>query len=232
MSRDLMDLETGKFVFHYPGEEDPEPETEAEQPAEPEPGEPEPEISAEQSISEPEEYTEDAEEEEQETEVRISRFFRFIIRLAILAVILYGLFTYVLGLFTSYDDRMYPFINDGDIVITYRLGKVKPGDAILYRNPDTGNTSVSRIAAEGAETIDISEAGEVLISGTPSALTVYEATEKAHTGTITYPYTMTEGGYFLLNDHRAVDIDSRQFGEIKKDALLGKVILVIRWKGF
>jgi type IV secretory pathway protease TraF len=43
---------------------------------------------------------------------------------------------------------------------------------------------------------------------------------------------MTEGGYFLLNDHRAVDIDSRQFGEIKKDALLGKVILVIRWKGF
>lgn len=227
-----MDLETGKFVFHYPGEEDPEPETEAEQPAEPEPGEPEPEISAEQSVSEPEKYTEDAEEEEQETEVRIPRFFRFIIRLAILAVILYGLFTYVLGLFTSYDDRMYPFIMEGDTIITSRLASCNVGDAVLYENPDTGNTAVSRIAAVGTNTIGLSTSGDVLVSGTPSELTVYEATEKAHTGTITYPYTMTEGGYFLLNDHRAVDIDSRQFGEIKKDALLGKVILVIRWKGF
>ena len=229
MSRDLMDLETGKFVFRYPGEEDPKPETEAESGAEPEPGEPEPEISAEPDAAEPEEFTEDA---EQETEVRIPRFFRFIILLAILAVILYGLFTYVLGLFTSYDDRMYPFIMEGDTIITSRLASCNVGDAVLYENPDTRNTAVSRIAAVGTNTIGLSTGGDVLISGTPSELTVYEATEKAHTGTITYPYTMTEGGYFLLNDHRAVDIDSRQFGEIKKDALRGKVILVIRWKGF
>jgi signal peptidase I len=109
------------------------------------------------------------------------------------------------------------------------LAEVTP---VQSENPDTGNTAVSRIAAIGTNTIGLSTSGDVLVSGTPSELTVYEATEKAHTGTITYPYTMTEGGYFLLNDHRAVDIDSRQFGEIKKDALLGKVILVIRWKGF
>lgn len=237
MSRDLMDLETGKFVFQYPGEE-PEKEPEP-SPAEPEPvQEPEPERQPEAEevkpaeIPETDEPEETEEEELPETELSFGGFFRFIITLAVTAVVLYGLFTYVLGGFSSYDDRMYPFINDDDIVITYRLGKVKPGDAVLYRNPDTGNTSVSRIAAEGAETIDISEAGEVLISGTPSALTVYEATPKAHTGTMTYPYAMSSEGYFLLNDHRAVEIDSRQFGEVKKEDILGRVILVIRWKGF
>ena len=229
-----MDLETGKYVFHYPCEEDPKSETKAEQPAEPEPGEPEPEISAvSQKEADPEVLPDEAEEDkEPETEVRIPRFFRFIIRLAVLAVILYGLFTYVLGFFISYDDRMYPFLMEGDIVITNRLASYNVGEAVLYENPDTGNTAVSRIAASGTNTIGLSTDGSVLVSGTPSELTVYETTQKAHAGTVTYPYTMTEGGYFLLNDHRAVDIDSRQFGEIKKDALLGKVILVIRWKGF
>lgn len=237
MSRDLMDLETGKFVFRYPGEEpEPEPET---PPAEPEPvkeAEPEKQPEAEEApaeeiieTAEPDELEED---ELPEKELNFGGFFRFIITLAVLAVALYGLFTYVLGGFTSYDDRMYPFINDGDLVVTFRLGDVKTGDAVLYRNPDTGNTAVSRIAAEGAETIDISGTGEVLISGAPSALTVYETTQKAHTGTMTYPYKMSSEGYFLLNDHRAVEIDSRQFGEVKREDILGRVILVIRWKGF
>ena len=236
MSRDLMDLETGKFVFRYPGEE-PEPEPE-DSPAEAAPAqniEPEIQPAAEEvqeEIPESAESDELEEDELPEKELDFGGFFRFINTLAVLAVVLYGLFTYVIGGFQSYDDRMYPFINDGDLVLTFRLGEVKTGDAVLYRNPDTGNTAVSRIAAEGAETIDISGTGEVLISGTPSALTVYETTPRAHTGTMTYPYTMSSEGYFLLNDHRAVEIDSRQFGEVKKEDILGKVILVIRWKGF
>ena len=229
-----MDLETGKLVLRdldaTPGSEIEVPEKTEREAAEPEaPVAPEPkteEVKPEQRPPEPEE------QEEPETEVRIPGFFRFIIRLAVFAVILYGLFSYVLGIFSSYDDRMYPFIMEGDIIITYRLASYGVGDAVLYENPDTGNTAVSRIAAAGTNTVDITGDGEVLISGNPSGLTVYETTPQAHTGTMTYPYTMSEGGYFLLNDHRAVEIDSRQFGEISKDDLLGKVILVIRWKGF
>ena len=229
-----MDLETGKLVLRdldaKPGAEIEVPQETGRKVTEPEPpaaAKPEKEeVKPEQRPSETEE------EEEPETEVRIPGFFRFVIRLAVFAVILYGLFSYVLGIFSSYDDRMYPFIMDGDIIITNRLASYGVGDAVLYENPDTGNTAVSRIAAAGANTVDITGDGEVLISGNPSGLTVYETTPQAHTGTMTYPYTMSEGGYFLLNDHRAVEIDSRQFGEIRKDVLLGKVILVIRWKGF
>ena len=233
-----MDLETGKFVFHFPGE-DPEPENKTEPEAAPEPeqpeppaAEPEPETRAVTGEAAPAAPEKTAEEEEPETKVRIPGFLRFIIRLAVLAVILYGLFTYLLGIFSNYDDRMYPFIMEGDIIITNRLADYSVGDAVLYENPDTGNTAVSRIAAAGTNTVDTTGNGEVLIGGNPSELRVYETTPQAHTGTMTYPYTMSEGGYFLLNDHREVEIDSRQFGEVGKDVLLGKVILVIRWKKF
>lgn len=240
MSRDLEDLETGKYVFHIPGVTPPEPvrrpsasvepEYEPEYAPEPEPElEPEPEPEVEEAPAEPEE---EAVEPEEEHEVRLGGFFRFIITAAVLAVLLYGLFTYVLGGFVSYDDRMYPFINNGDIVITYRLGSFGPGDPVVYENPDTGNSAISRIAAYGTNTIDISGAGDVLVSGTLSGLTVYETTPKSHTAGISYPYQMTADGYFLLNDHRAIEIDSRQFGEVKKEDVLGRVILVIRWKGF
>ncbi len=242
MSRDLEDLETGKFVFHYPGEDPAEPKprpvSKPEPVPEPEP-EPEPEVipvkepeMAEPEEEEPEEEAEYEEDGEDDHELRFGGFFRFIISAAVTAVVLYALFSYVLGEFNCYDNRMYPFLNDGDIVFTFRLASYDTGDVVLYRNPDTGNTAVSRIAAIGTNTIDISDAGDVMINGTRSSLTVYEPTPKAHTAGISYPYQMSADGYFLLNDHREVEIDSRQFGAVGKDNLLGKVLLVIRWKGF
>jgi signal peptidase I len=43
---------------------------------------------------------------------------------------------------------------------------------------------------------------------------------------------MGENEYFLLDDYRISGKDSRVFGAIKKDDLLGKVAYILRRRGF
>ena len=71
-------------------------------------------------------------------------------------------FTFVLGVHIQQGNRMYPFIMDGDLLITYKLDSYRVGDAVVYRNPDTGETAVSRIVAIGENTIEITEYGSFI----------------------------------------------------------------------
>ena len=42
---------------------------------------------------------------------------------------------------------------------------------------------------------------------------------------------MSPEAYFLLDDYREIGLDSRAFGEVDEDALLGKVVYVFRRRG-
>ena len=66
---------------------------------------------------------------------RISPLLRFLIKLSVVAVILIVVFTFVLGVHIHHGNRMYPFIMDGDLLITYKLDPYRVGDAVAYRNP-------------------------------------------------------------------------------------------------
>ena len=126
---------------------------------------------------------------------------------------------------------MYPFLMDGDLIITYKLEPYKVGDVVAYRHPDTGQTEFSRIVAIGENTIEVTAYGELLVGGNAPAERVFYPTTPLEGNNVEYPYIMRKGGYFLLDDYRTEGDDSRRFGQLLEDELLGKVVYVFRRRG-
>ncbi|MBR4457264.1 MAG: signal peptidase I [Solobacterium sp.] len=173
----------------------------------------------------------DDEEEELSMDTWKGKFLRFLMRLAVLAVVLYLAFTFVFGLYFATDNRMYPFLMDGDILITYRLGTYQTGDAIVYKDPDTGKNQPGRIVARGVNEISINEEGQLVVDGSVSEVPVYGPTIPAEDSQISLPYSLSSQGFFVMNDARENTSDSRVFGELTRGDFNGKIIYVIRTKG-
>lgn len=154
-------------------------------------------------------------------------FKKFLLKVLIYAGVLIVLFGFVFGLRVAYSSSMYPSIKDGDLVIVYRLGPINPDDPVLYKSAD-GTEKIGRIKAIADSTVDISDKGEVSINGGKITENVFYATEP---GSLTYPYTVPDGSYFVLNDNRQDTDDSREHGAIAKKDIVGKVVFVIRRRG-
>ena len=77
----------------------------------------------------------------------------------------------------------------------------------------------------------INQYGDFLINGTAPAERVFYATTPLDGPNVEYPYTMRKGGYFLLDDYRTEGEDSRRFGQLLEDELLGKVVYIFRRRG-
>ena len=155
----------------------------------------------------------------------------FLIKLVLFAAILTAVFVFVLGLHINRGNRMYPFLMDGDLLVTYKLEDYRVGDCVLYENPSTGKKEVSRIVAIGENEITITERGEFYIGSFVPDESVFYPTKPLEGSAIAYPYPMTSEGYFLLDDYRTIGKDSRLFGELPRTALKGKVVYVLRRRG-
>ena len=156
---------------------------------------------------------------------------QMLIKIALLAVLAVIMLTFVLGIHVQQGNSMYPFLMDGDLLITYKLDPYRVGDAVAYRDPETGETAISRIVAIGENTIQVSDYGELLVNGTAPEEKVFYPTVPLEGSSVEYPYTMRKGGYFVLDDYRTEGHDSRQFGQLLKEELLGKVVYVFRRRG-
>lgn len=162
---------------------------------------------------------------------RLTPLLLFLCKLASVGLLLFLMLTFVMGVHIHQGNRMYPFLMDGDLIITYKLEEYKVGDVVAYRHPDSGQTEFSRIVAIGENSIMINQYGDFLINGTVPAERVFYATTPLDGPNVEYPYTMRKGGYFLLDDYRTEGEDSRRFGQLLEDELLGKVVYVFRRRG-
>ena len=157
---------------------------------------------------------------------------RLLIKIVLVTAIFWAVFTFVLGLHVNRGLRMVPYVMDGDLVVTYKLERYQAGDNVAYRSPQSGKTELSRIAAIGAHVVSLGGSNELLIDGrTPEGGAAF-LTEPPEGESLTYPYTMGEDGFFLLDDSREGGKDSRIFGEITRKELLGKVVYLFRRRGF
>ena len=157
---------------------------------------------------------------------------RFLIKLGILGAAAAVIFIWVLGVYLYHGNRMYPFIMDGDLLIIFKPGnKYDVGDVVLYRNPITEENGISRISVAGECEVQITESGELLVNGYRRAENVFYLTEKVAGSDIRFPYSMGKDEYFLLDDYRTSGRDSRVFGAVRKEDLLGKVAYVLRRRG-
>ena len=156
---------------------------------------------------------------------------RLLIKLAAIAAILALANAFVLGMQAQHGNRMHPYVMDGDVVITFKRDTYRVGDVVVYRSPRTGKPDISRIAAIGAYEIQLTDQGQLLINGSPVDEKVFYPTQPLPDSQISFPYYMTPEGYFLLDDYRIEGLDSRLFGQVTREDLLGKVVYVFRRRG-
>ena len=155
---------------------------------------------------------------------------RFFIKAAVIATAVILVFTFVFGVDIYHGNEMHPSLKDGDLVITYKLGKYNLGDVVRYKDPQTGTSRYSRIVGLPGYLIDITEIGELKTNGYVANEEVYFKTEKHEDSDVGFPFTVSDSSYFLLDDYRTIGHDSRDFGEIKD--LDGKVVYIVRRRGF
>lgn len=153
-----------------------------------------------------------------------------LLKILIIILIFVAIFTFIYGAFRCQDPGMAPSIKDGDLVIYYRLDKnyVASDVAAIEEN---GQITAKRVVAEGGDTVDITEDGNLIVNGAIQQETdIYEKTYRYEEG-IDFPITLEEGEIFLLGDARENTTDSRIYGPVKEEDTLGKVIMIFRRRG-
>lgn len=139
------------------------------------------------------------------------------------------LLSFVFGAFRYSDVSMSPRIDDGDMVIDYRLDKAyQARDVVAFTYEDA--RTVSRVVAVEGDEVDITADG-LVINGSlqQEAGIVGKTTQVA--GGVTFPLTVGAGQVFLLGDNREEAIDSRVFGCVDVADTEGKMVALLRTRG-
>ena len=153
-----------------------------------------------------------------------------LIKIAVIALAVWLVFAFVLGISINYGNNMHPAVNDGDLVVSFKLQRPYLNAAVLYRRD--GKTRAGRVVGLPGNVIDISEKGELLVNNAIASEDIYYPTYKAENSNISFPYMVEEGKAFILNDYREDTDDSRSFGAVDLSEIDGPLILTLRRRGF
>ena len=151
-----------------------------------------------------------------------------LIRIIVLLVVGYLLFSQVFLITQAKGMEMFPAIKDGDLIIGFRLQRqyVK-NDVLVYKVE--GKQKIGRLVARATDVVTIDEDGTLRVNGTvQSGEIMYPTYGKEE---ITYPYKVPEKNVFILGDYRTQAQDSRDLGPIPINKVKGKVITILRRQG-
>ena len=146
------------------------------------------------------------------------RRFRVIVGLIVLLAVVFGL---LIGFTVLRDDGMRPDYKSGSVIVYLRVGRsFRRGDPVCLRLSD-GNTAVRRVVAVEGDSVDVRD-GIAYINGLAERGSYsFTRTDRRENGPI-YPVILRAGEYFVLGDSRETAEDSRSFGPVRADEVLGR----------
>jgi signal peptidase I len=154
---------------------------------------------------------------------------KFILKLALVILVIWAIFTFVFGIRQVSGETMYPRLRDGDLTLYYRLEQnYQIGDVVTYRENEV--TLYGRIVAQGGDVVDLNDSGQLIVNGNVQEEEIFYLTEPQD-GDVTYPYTVDDDSYFVLCDFRTNGYDSRTYGAVPKSTIDGKIITILRRRG-
>lgn len=124
---------------------------------------------------------------------------------------------------------MFPFVKDGDLCIVYKLDEYTTGDVVAYKTKN-GKTKIGRIVAVGGQEVNFQKDGGYTVDNYQPAEEITYQTFGADG--VKYPIEVGENEFFIMNDFRSDTDDSRQIGSIKESKICGKLLFLIRRRGF
>lgn len=140
---------------------------------------------------------------------------------------------YALG-YSSYkigSRHMLPTMEVGDYLVidddAYDEGDYRMGDLIIYASPRELNVvMVGRVVALPGSVIEIKD-GQRYISGDVIEESYIDPSRNKREQSVNFgPYNVPEGSVFVLGDNRDNSFDSRTFGHISTESVMGKVIKI------
>lgn len=106
-------------------------------------------------------------------------------------------------------------------IASYRSHPVKRGDVIVFPYPlDSRTTFVKRVAAVGGDVLEIKD-GVLLINQAPVPEAYVSSSKKAE---VFGPVTVPPGNVFVLGDNRDNSVDSREWGFVPSETILGRAL--------
>jgi signal peptidase I len=124
---------------------------------------------------------------------------------------------------------MAPTLMPGDQILVDKLayrGDALParGDLAVFHDPHTGEILLKRVVAVAGDTVGL-EDGSLVVNGR-RPFEPY-ADQKSIDSVYFGPVKVRRGTFFVLGDNRANSVDSRSFGSVPADRLIGRVLLRI-----
>jgi signal peptidase I len=125
-------------------------------------------------------------------------------------------------------------VEPGDYILvdklTPRFDDYKRGDVIVFKPPpnfaeNTGQPFIKRIIGIGGDTVELRDDGKVSVNGDElDEPYIYENQPTTATSG-TMRWVVPAGDYFVMGDHRQASSDSRAFGFITRDDIIGRAWL-------
>ncbi len=153
-----------------------------------------------------------------------------LIKIVVIIAVIVAIFTFMFGIYRNADISMHPSVKDGDLVIFYRMDKEYVKSDVLALEYE-GETQARRVIAVAGDEVDITEDGLFINGSLQQEHEIYEETVRYDTD-IEFPLRVGEGQVFVLGDGRENAIDSRVYGCVDIQDTLGKLMAIIRQRGF
>lgn len=145
--------------------------------------------------------------------------------------------TFLFQAFSIPSASMDPTLKVGDRIlvskISYRIGEIERGDVVVFKSPPKEQEInpaikdlVKRVVGLGGETIE-GRGGEIYVNGDLlDQAWLPQSVISSDFG----PTQIPVGSLFVMGDNRSVSQDSRYFGPIAEDSVVGEAFLRI-WPG-
>lgn len=160
-------------------------------------------------------------------------FFWEIIKIVVVALLIVLPIRYfVFQPFFVKGQSMVPSFEDGDYLIvdeiSYRFQTPERGEVIVFKNPQNESQRfIKRIIGLPGESIEFEDGKVVILSGSKKFILDESAYLPSYA--LTYPrvfqdITLDRDEYFVLGDNRGNSSDSRVFGPLPKENIVGRVV--------
>jgi signal peptidase I len=165
----------------------------------------------------------------------------WLVVLGVALLLAVGVRTYVLQMFYIPSGSMLPTLQIGDRIVvdklSYHLHAVQRGNIVVFRRPPLEDADyadlVKRVIGLPGDTISAVN-GRVYIDGKPLAepwlptpMPMTYPSPVPYPFSLNHPYTVPAGEYYVMGDNRTDSEDSRYFGPIPANLIVGKVAFVV-----